>query len=304
MDGKPVTSFVDLHIHTTASDGTETPTEVVKKAQHLGLVGVAITDHDTVSGVEEGVAAGSSHGIEVVPGVEISCLSHEHKVHLLGYYFDIKNRNLTELLESMRKGREERLPKMLAKLRQMGIDINQKEVEAEARGESTGRPHLAQVMMRHGYVSSFEEAFDKYLAYGRPAYAERPRPTIAEGIRVILKAGGLPVVAHPLVIDAPIEQFISELCPLKIQGVEYYYPYQFVTGKSEEWYNSIPSRLAEIKQLARKHNLVLTGGSDYHGEAPDKADLGACQVPVEVLHSLRKQYKDFFKKPPVVTTPE
>lgn len=303
MDGKPVTSFVDLHIHTTASDGTETPTDVVKKAHRLGLVGLAITDHDTVSGVEEGIAAGSGHGIDIVPGVEISCLAQEHKVHLLGYYFDIKNQDLTKLLESMRKGREERLPKMLVQLRKLGIDIDQKEVEAEARGESTGRPHLAQVMIRHGYVSSFEEAFDKFLAYGRPAYAERPRPTIAEGIRVILKAGGLPIVAHPLAIDKPIEQLISELCPLRIQGVEYYYPYNFVTGKSEEWHNSIPSRLAKLRQLAKKHNLVLTGGSDYHGAAADKADLGASKVPVEVLHSLQKHYQDFFKKTPAVIAP-
>ncbi|MFX1563492.1 MAG: hypothetical protein ACFFDP_09310 [Promethearchaeota archaeon] len=187
---------------------------------------------------------------------------------------------------------------MLAKLRKLGIDIDQKEVETEARGESTGRPHLAQVMIRHGYVSSFEEAFNKYLAYGRPAYAERPRPTIAEGIRIILKAGGLPVVAHPLAVDKPIEQLISELCPLGIQGVELFYPYGFVTGKTEEWYNSVPKRLAKLKQLAHKHNLVLTGGSDYHGVAPDKADLGASQVPVEVLHSLRKHYQDFFKRSP------
>jgi len=291
-------SFVDLHIHTLASDGIETPTEVIKKAQNLGLIGVAITDHDTVSGVEEGIAAGSSYGIDVVPGVEISCLWREYSVHLLGYYFDIKNRGLVKLLGWMRKGREERLPKMLAKLHKMGIKIDQKEVEAEAHGESTGRPHLAQVLIRHGYVSSFDEAFEKYLAQGRPAYADRPRPTIAEGIRVILEAGGLPVIAHPFTINAPIEQVVSELCLLKIQGAEYYYPYKFVTGKSDEWYNSVPSRLAKLKQLAKKHKLVLTGGSDYHGSSNNKAELGISQVPVEVLHSLRKKYKEIFRKAP------
>jgi predicted metal-dependent phosphoesterase TrpH len=298
MEAKLVTQCVDLHIHTTASDGTETPTEVINKAKSIGLVGMAITDHDTVSGVEEGFIAGSSLGIDVVPGVEISCLWHEHSVHLLGYYFDIKNQSLTKLLEWMRKGREERLPKMIARLHKLGIEIDQKEVEAEAHGESTGRPHLAQVMIRHGYVTSFDEAFEKYLAHGRPAYAERPRPTIAEGIRVILEAGGLPVIAHPFTINAPIDQLISELCLLKIQGVEYYYPYEFVSGKSEEWYSSIPSKLDRLKQLAEKNNLVLTGGSDYHGSSHDKADLGISQVPVQVLHSLRKKYKELFRKAP------
>lgn len=291
-------AFIDLHIHTLASDGTETPTQVIKKAQNLGLIGVAITDHDTVSGVEEGIAAGSSYGIDVVPGVEISCSWLEHNVHLLGYYFDIKNWSLTKLLERMRKGREERLPKMLAKLHKMGIKINQKEVEAEAHGESIGRPHLAKVMIRHGYVSSIEEAFDKYLAQGRPAYADRPRPTIAEGIRVILKAGGLPVIAHPFTINAPVEQIVSELSLLRIQGVEYYYPYKFVAEKSDEWYNSVPSRLAKLKQLAKKHKLVLTGGSDYHGSSKNKAELGISQVPVEVLHSLRMKYQELFRKTP------
>lgn len=286
--------FVDLHTHTTASDGTESPTQVVSKAHTLGLVGVAITDHDSIHGVDEGLRAGTNLGIEVVPGVEISCNWKTHHVHLLGFYIHHRDEGLLSLLEWMRQGRLDRLPRMIEKLEELGISVNQQEVEAEAKGESTGRPHLARVLVRNGVVSSMEEAFDKYLAYGRPAYSERPRPSIAEGILVIKQAKGIPVIAHPLTVDVSQSDLIRELVGEGVQGVEYYYPYQQVSGKSESWYAEIASQLMLIKDLARKHNLILTGGSDYHGPVPGKADLGSIQVPAVVLDQLRSRYKQLY----------
>ncbi|MFX1474087.1 MAG: PHP domain-containing protein [Promethearchaeota archaeon] len=289
-----MTAFIDLHIHTTASDGSDSPFQVVEKAHLLGLQAIGITDHDTVHGVAEALEAGSRIGIEVVPGVEISCQWKRRSIHLLGYYFDLENPGISRLLEGMRRGRTQRLPKMLAKLRQLGIDIDRKEVEAEAKGEAIGRPHLAQIMVRRGYVSSFEEAFEKYLGYGRPAYAQRPRPTIAEGVQTILDAEGLPIIAHPLTIDAPIREVLQDICPMGLQGVEHLYPYQYLSGRSQEWYDSVPRRLAHLKQLAEQYDLVLSGGSDYHGTIEGKAPLGSAQVPYEILQGLQDRYQDLF----------
>ena len=297
-----MTSFVDLHTHTTASDGICTPTQLVEEAHQLNLRAVGITDHDTVQGVPEAKAVGSLKGVEVVPGVEISCSWQRKSIHLLGYYFELKESGITRLLERMRKGRVERLPKMLDKLRQLGIEINQEEVEAEAGGEAIGRPHLAQVMIRHGHVASFDEAFEKYLGYGRPAYAQRPRPTIAEGIRIILNAKGLPVIAHPFTIKAPIEELLLELCPLGLQGVEQRYPYEYVSGRPKEWYESIPRRLAQLKQLADQYDLVLSGGSDYHGAIEGKAPLGSAHVPYRILQGLQDRYQELFGHLPITSS--
>lgn len=286
--------IVDLHTHTTASDGTESPTQVVSKAHAQGLVGVAITDHDTIQGVDEGLRAGTNVGIDVVPGVEISCNWKNYSVHLLGFYFDPRNPELISLLEWMREGRDNRLPKMLEKLEGLGITIDQQEVEDEAKGESTGRPHLARVLVRNGVVSSVQEAFEKYLAQGRPAYADRPRPTITEGIQAILHANGVPVIAHPLTVDVSPVSLIGELVMKNLQGIEYYYPYENVANKPPTWYSQIESQLVLLKELAQKHDLILTGGTDYHGHIPGKADLGSIPVPAPVLEKLKLRYKRLF----------
>jgi predicted metal-dependent phosphoesterase TrpH len=183
---------------------------------------------------------------------------------------------------------------MLARLRDLGFEIDQDEVEAEAKGESTGRPHLARVLVRNGIVSSFDEAFEKYLAQGQPAYAERPRPTLAEGIQAILNAQGVPVIAHPLTVEVSPRQLIETLVPFKLQGIEYYYPYHQMTGQPPEWYSTIDSNLALLQDLAREYDLILTGGTDYHGAVPGKADLGSIPVPARVLDQLRQRYKALF----------
>lgn len=295
--------FVDLHTHTTASDGTESPTQVVGKAQALGLAGIAITDHDTIQGIDEGLQAGTNLGIEVVPGVEISCKWHDHRIHILGFYINPRDPGLLSLLEWMQIGRQQRLPKMLAKLRKLGVEIDQDEVEGEVMGESTGRPHLARVLIRNGYVSSVEEAFDKYLAQGRPAYAERPRPTITEGIQVILNAQGIPVIAHPLTVQMSPRELIETLVVHKLQGIEYYYPYEQMAGQPRDWYTKLDSNLEELKELASEHNLIMTGGSDYHGQAPGKADLGSILVPITVLEELQQRYKILYGKVPSPSIP-
>jgi len=292
MEGYGEEVFVDLHVHTTASDGTDSPSVVVDRARQLGLAGLAITDHDTVGGVAEGVRAGSRLGVEVIPGVEISCLWRGRRVHLLGYYLEVEDRGLTGLLEWMRRGRETRLDRMLERLGQLGMAIRREEVEAEAGGETLGRPHLARVMVKRGFVSSVEEAFSRYLASGRPAYADRPRPPIKRGIRVILEAGGVPVLAHPLIIDAPLEELLGELRGMGLEGVEYYYPYEYEVGRPPSWYASIEGRLEQLRRLAGMHDLVMTGGSDYHGASSGKAELGCCRVPYSALQALHARHME------------
>ncbi|MFW9831837.1 MAG: PHP domain-containing protein, partial [Candidatus Thorarchaeota archaeon] len=255
---------------------------------------VAITDHDTIQGVDEGLRAGTNLAIEVVPGVEISCNWQKHHIHLLGFYIDQKNPNLISMLEWTREGRDNRLPKMLEKLEELGITVDYRDVEAQAKGESTGRPHLARVLVQNGVVASVQEAFDKYLAYGRPAYAERQRPTIEEGIQTILNAKGVPVIAHPLTIESPLPSLIEKLVLNEIQGIEYYYPYEQVAGKPKTWYSQIDPQLSILKELAQKHELILTGGTDYHGSVPGKADLGSVPVPAKLLDGLRNRYKRLF----------
>ena len=188
---------IDLHLHTTYSDGSFSPSEVVEQAHHAGVTALAITDHDNTDGIPEAIAASSMYGIEVVPGVEISSHYQERETHILGYFFNIDDATFQHHLSLLRESRQVRLPQMVAKLQNLGLSLSYEEVKTLAGSGSIGRPHLAQVLVEKGYVNSHQEAFDRYLAERASAYVKRELPQTRTVISWIREAGGVPVLAHP-----------------------------------------------------------------------------------------------------------
>jgi predicted metal-dependent phosphoesterase TrpH len=279
--------FVDLHTHTTASDGSFTPTEVVRMAAESGLAAVAITDHDTVAGNAEAVEAGPSCGVEVVPGVEISVNHGGPSYHMLGYFVDYEHEPLLSNLEAIRRFRDERNEKIVARLNELDMPVTLEEIQAEARGESVGRPHVAAVLLRKGYVSNTQEAFDLYLAKGKPAYIDRDRLSAAGGIDLIRGAGGVAVFAHPCIYrwDDPddLRRTVAEFAEMGIVGLEAYY-----SGHT-------PEDERRITALADEFGLVVTGGSDFHGAAKPEFQLGSgagnLAVSYEHLQKLKERLK-------------
>lgn len=268
--------LADLHAHTTASDGTFHPRELVALAKQNGLHAVAVTDHDTTGGLQEAQAAGRELGVEVVPGIEISTEFEGKEVHVLGYYYDPDNQELQELTQAMRDDRLHRMDKMIAKLHAAGVDITRDEVVTEAQGGAIGRPHIARVLMRKGYVESIPEAFDKYLATGRPGYVDRMKITPSEAVQLIKRAGGVPVVAHPGLVDK--DHLFDELVPLGLAGLEAHHP------------DHPQEKRHHYEALAKHHGLIVTGGSDFHGAgAEHRGDLGSVHVPVDVVRQLREK---------------
>ena len=258
----------DLHLHTTASDGRFSPEEIVHLAARQGLKIIAITDHDSVDGVRPALAAARDFpSLKVIPGVEISTDIPHGEVHVLGYFMDYADREFKAALERLRNSRRERAQRMVAKLRDMGIHIKWERVEELAGGGSFGRPHIAQAMFERGYVSSFQEAFTKYIGRDGPAYVEREKMTPAEVVGLIVKAGGLAVLAHPANIDR-LEGLLLELERAGLVGIEAYY-----NGYAPEVVQGLVS-------IANKHRLIPCGGSDYHGLGGDaETMIGGVEVP-------------------------
>ena len=271
----------DLHLHTTASDGRLTPQELVRKAVELKLDVIAITDHDSVEGVPPALeAARSFTQLMVIPGVEINTDVPKGEVHILGYFLNYRNPELNRTLGELRNSRYERGKKMVAKLVELGINIDWRRVEELAGKGSIGRPHIAQAMLEQGYVSSLREAFTEYIGRNGPAYVERKKLTPIEAVKVVLEADGLPVLAHPADIE-PLEPFLLQLKKAGIIGIEIYY----------DGYDS--KTIARLKRFARKLDLIACGGSDFHGlDEYIGADIGSVNLPresVEQLISLSKQ---------------
>ena len=274
--------IIDLHTHTTASDGSLTPVELVRYAYNKGIAAIAVTDHDTMTGVESAAEEGKKLGIEVVPGVEIS-VDFKPEMHLLGYFFNKGYESIFNILKELREKREQRNPKIIKKLNEMGFDITLSEAESLAMGGIVGRPHIARVMMNKGYVSSIAEAFDKYLASGRPAYFKKEKLNPEEGISVIAGAGGIPVLAHPVHLNmdfSQLDSLLGNLADKGLKGIEAYY-----TDNTEE-------QTMEFVRLADKHNLLVTGGSDFHGSFKTDIEIGIgkgnLKVPYILLEKLRK----------------
>jgi len=258
-------AWVDLHLHTTASDGVLSPSGIVRYAAGKGLEAIAITDHDTIDGNQEALDEGKKAGLEVIPGVEISARFDLGSMHILGFFIDIGNRALKERLSLLQETRAKRNPKMVQKLRELGVEISYDEVLRASGGGQVGRPHFACVLLEKGYVRTMQEAFDRYLGRGAPAYVDKFRFNPAEAMDLIRKARGIPVLAHPFTLHLPPHQLsalLHELTQWGLMGIEVYYPEH--TGDQVSFY----------KGLAESHGLLVTGGSDYHGIEGGNVEIG------------------------------
>ena len=274
-------SRIDLHIHSTASDGEYAPAEIVELACSLGLEVIAITDHDTVGGIDEAMEVAQRSGLEVIPGVEINAESQDQSIHILGYYIDHRNESLLAELTKLCHSREWRARRVLEELAALGMPLKWDRLLEIAGGSLIGRPHIAKTMVERGYVSTIREAFDDYLGRGRPGYVQRPRLAPEEAIDLILSAGGVPVLAHPLGV-LPI---LPGLLSAGLAGLETYY-----SGYSVE-----DSRV--IASEARRHGLITTGGSDYHGPSVTPGiELGQVSVPAVVMKELRARHLALINK--------
>jgi hypothetical protein len=274
---------VDLHIHTRASDGTFSPSEVVRLAKDRKLRAIAITDHDTVDGVQEALEEGRRISIEVVPGVEISANIKDGSFHLLGYFVETTGSLLAEKLGTLKQARSDRNPRIVHKLNDLGIDITYQDVLQASGGGQVGRPHFAQALVDKGYARSTQEAFVRFLAQGAPAYVDKYRFEVKEAIEVVLKAGGIPVLAHPCTLNRmrrDLEALVAELVEQGLKGIEVFYP------------DHTPAQTALYQRLAAKFRLVTTGGSDFHGPSVKRTELGiigrGIRLPYTVIEILKR----------------
>ncbi|MFV0438206.1 MAG: PHP domain-containing protein [Desulfopila sp.] len=276
---------IDLHIHSTFSDGTLSPTELVALARTRGLTAISITDHDTVEGTAEAIEAGQKAKMTIVPGIEMSVVFAEVHLHLLGYYLSARDQHLLTRLKDIQDARRRRNSRIIEKLGALGIEISMAEVERKSPLGQTGRPHIAQVLVDKGVVSSIDQAFSRFLGRRGGAYAPRKVLDAAEGIALICGARGIPVLAHPMTIDNSLRRIpalVERLVALGLQGIEAYYPGHSARNQKQ------------LCALAERHDLVVTGGSDYHGSVrPDTTLAGGSNVtvPEVVLERLQKRRK-------------
>ena len=274
---------IDLHLHTTHSDGSLRPAEVLARAKQADVSAVAITDHDITTGIPEAMAAVAALGIEVVPGVEISSFDGKSELHILGYCLDWQDPQLNGRLAILRDSRHRRNPLIIERLRTVGLDVTYEEVRALAGTESVGRPHIAQLLMQKHYVTSAKEAFDRYLAEGKPAYVARELPVPAEAIRWIREAKGVAVLAHPTWIktsDEGLRDCVQALKEAGLGGIEVHYS------------THSKSQTASYLDLARHLGLLITGGSDFHGITKPDIDVGSGRGDLKVNPRLLAPLKE------------
>ena len=268
-------SRVDLHIHSTVSDGKFSPEEIVSKAAALGLTIIALADHDSIDGIAPALEAAKAFPpLRIIPCVEISTDMPSGEAHVLGYFIDYTSDELNASLEKFRSSRKRRAQGMIAKLHNLGIRVDWQRVQEIAGDGSIGRPHIAQAMLEKGYITSIKDAFTGYIEHGGPAYVEREKMTPAEAVALIVRSNGLPVLAHPFTVIDP-QAMVIELKTAGLVGIEAYY-----SGYTADEIKSLVS-------LADKHGLLATGGSDYHGlDDSDETMLGGVDVPVESAERL------------------
>lgn len=278
-----MTDQIDLHVHTLKSDGSDTPTAVVEKAARLGLRAIAITDHDTFSGIDEATAAGERLGVEVVPGVELSTVHDGEHVHLLAYYADRECPALLELMELAVRERVQRNEKMVNRLHDAGYPIDMDEMRAEYPGQvMLGRPHVAAILMKKGVVPDIRTGVVELMGKGRPFYVERYHIPLTDYIRAVRKAGGLPVVAHLYqyrYTEPRRRAMVAAAAEAGCVGLEGMYS------------TYTPAQQRSVFEMARAHGLICTGGSDYHGTRKPHISLGTgmgdLHVPYAFLETLK-----------------
>ncbi|NKB81693.1 MAG: PHP domain-containing protein [Nitrospirales bacterium] len=274
---------LDLHLHTTYSDGSYPPDHVVALASQAGVTTMAITDHDTVDGLAEAIQAGRQRGIEVIPGIELSSQTAGIETHILGYFFDWNQPELKQHLLNQRQTRHSRNYHILETLKTLGLAVTYEEVKARAGSDSIGRPHIAKVLLEKGYVSCLKDAFDRYLGAGKPAYVPIDCPSTAEAIAWIREAGGIPVLAHPIWVKRytqNIRKLCQELKDQGLQGIEVFHS------------SHQPKDMHICLEVARQVGLLATGGSDFHGHATPTVQVGKgrgnLKVPLALLEPLKK----------------
>jgi hypothetical protein len=266
---------VDLHCHSTASDGTLPPEEVVRLAKKIGLSALALTDHDTIAGIPAAAAEAVKQGIDFLPGIEISCeYPRPGTMHLLGYGIDPASRILTDLTRTLVEGRDARNLQIVAQLNSLGIPVTLQEIVDVAGGKVIGRPHIAEVLVRRGVVSTKQEAFDRYLGQGGRVYVDKEQLTARRAIEMIRESDGIPVLAHPSQLkkenNAQLENVIKELIDFGLMGVEVIHS------------DHTDSLIEFLNAIAQRYNLLKTGGSDFHGGNKPNIQLGKAagrQIP-------------------------
>ena len=269
--------FADLHVHSVFSDGTYSPEKLVTASANAKLSSISIVDHDSVGGIVPALNAAVSLGIEVVPGIELSAEYEGSEIHILGYLIDYKNRTFLERLNYLKDNRIERVHKIVGKLRDLGVNLDSNSVFNLAKQGTVGRLHIARAMVLEGKVNSVFEAFQEYIGDKCPAYVLGFKFSPLEAIKLIKDAGGIPVLAHPYSLhnDEMILQFIQ--CGL--MGIEAYYP------------EHSQSMINFYKNLAAKHNLLVTGGSDFHGDAKPGVKIGCMKIPYELVEIIKEAKK-------------
>ncbi len=276
--------MIDLHLHSTYSDGTHTPGQLVEMAHSAGLQAISITDHDTVDGTGEALAAGTHYGVRIVAGVELSVYLDDLHFHLLGYHFDWRHQGLRAKLDRLQESRSKRNSVIVSNLKKLGLDISDEEVRRISSGGQTGRPHIARLLVEKNIVRDIDQAFALYLRKGRPGYARRFIYHVEEAIALLHESGGCAVLAHPAQISRSLpllEDLLVHLKAMGLDGVETHYP----TQKG--------AFLKRLKRLAAAHGLLETGGSDYHGDIrPNTAMAGNKTEPVP-LH-IMEQMDNYF----------
>lgn len=291
--------YCDLHIHSTISDGTLTPEEIVDFAINKGLAAISITDHDSIDGIKPALIYSKDKRLEIVPGIELSVnYRHENnfdnsdsinlgsgadEIHLLCYFMDYESNILNELLSEIVNSRQTRAVRMIDNLKDVGINISIDEVKERAGNDVIGRPHLADSMIAHGYVANRNEAFKNYLIHGKPGYASRFKPEIKETIKILKSIGGVPILAHPGIIEN--QAIIGTLVELGVMGIEVYHS----KHSREDNHKYI--------QIAEARNLLISGGSDCHGAMADFPPMiGNYTIEYKYLEKIKNASDELRKK--------
>jgi len=269
----------DLHCHTTFSDGLFTPEQAVTRARKLGLAAIAITDHDSISGIDRAVACGRDLGIEVVPGAEMSCYVNGIDLHMLGYYFDTRSTEVLDFFTAMRQYRSERARMMVEKLRELGVKVSFDDIRRTAGDAAVGRPHVAQALVSLGAVGSQEEAFRRYIGHAGPAYVPKKKLEPHEAVEFIRRHGGVAVIAHPATYHN--DNAVYAAIAAGADGIEVWHP-----DHSER-------DVSHYREIAQKNALLVTGGGDCHGgRKGGHIYLGEVTVPYDCVTRLKQRSKE------------
>jgi 3',5'-nucleoside bisphosphate phosphatase len=269
------TGRADLHLHTRCSDGSYEPRELVRLAHDLGFTVIAVTDHDTMAGVDDAVSEGLSLGVRVIAGVELSTLDADLDTHIIGLFVDHRNPELVQLTERAAFERRERLVRIRKMLKDLGLDLTAEDVASDMEGGTVGRVHVAEALVKHGMTGSISEAFIRYLGRNRPAYVAKWSPVPEECCRVIHEAGGVAVLAHPG--DVVDEQKIGRMVEAGCRAIEAYYP-TYSKGLTETYV-----------KVAQKLGVGVSGGSDCHGSRKGRVFIGSISLPMEHVDDLEKR---------------